>query len=204
MGITLKIELTNSYALNEEEIIAIANSYDDLYPILADHAVINPINKLYVDITPSYTREAEEIHTKNKHEPYNELGTPIKDLNESDKKIYNDKDEYYWRPNHIKWYGDSDFETFAADWMTRHPESLKDLCMHGCQSGVVSELIYTSDIKGYLHEYYLDIQEIVCEIYEDIGEPSFMSKDFSFDQLVWMCFEETVRKALYALELDDI
>ena len=85
----------------------------------------------------------------------------------------------------------------GADWCY-------DVITHGCASGCVGSLIYTSDILKVLSEHARDIQYKVQEIAENIGGMDDFMTDFTFDRLVWMCFEETVRDALMRLNLDDV
>ena len=80
------------------------------------------------------------------------------------------------------------------------------LMQHGCQSGLVAELIYDTDCHRILAEYSYDIEEIVQIIGESFGDQINILKasEFSFYKLIWLCFEETVRSILYNLELEDI
>lgn len=100
------------------------------------------------------------------------------------------------------------FKQFVQAEMNRYCEDGADWCydviMHGCAGGTVSSLIYTSDIIKVLSEHARDIQFKVQEIADNIGGMDDFMTDFTFDRLVWMCFEETVRDVLLKLELDDV
>ena len=101
------------------------------------------------------------------------------------------------------------FKSFVQDEMNKHSKDsiywCHDVITHGCASGTVSSLIYTSDCLKVLAEHASDIENKINQIGEDFGESYSMNyANFSFDKLIWMCFEETVRDVLSNLQLDDI
>jgi len=128
-------------------------------------------------------------------------------------------DEPYQRITKVKWnFADhymtetgmkaEGFKGFVEDQMNEHSEDdvywCYDVANHGCASGTVGCLIYTSDCLKVLAEHSRDIEGIIQEIGEDLGAKAIDLKDFTFDKLVWMCFEQTLRDALQALYLEDI
>lgn len=48
---------------------------------------------------------------------------------------------------------------------------LKDILNHGCQSGVVSQLIYYKDTKDFFVKFIDEIDEIKDELEESFGQP---------------------------------
>ena len=79
-----------------------------------------------------------------------------------------------------------------------------DVIHHGCASGCVDGLVYTSDCLKVLAEHAYELQSMIQEIASDYGtDESMKLEEFSFDKLIWMCFEEVVRDALRKLELND-
>ena len=104
-------------------------------------------------------------------------------------------------------YKTEGFKGFVQDEMNKHSKEsvywCHDVIVHGCAGGTVSSLIYTSDCLKVLAEHTRDIESQIQEIAENIGLEGFMN-DFSFDKLVWLCFEQTVRDVLSNLQLDDI
>ena len=106
-------------------------------------------------------------------------------------------------------YKTDGFKGFVQDEMNKHSKEsvywCHDVITHGCAGGTVPSLVYTSDCLKVLAEHTRDIESQIQEIAENIGLEGFMNfDDFSFDKLVWMCFEETVRDVLSNLQLDDI
>jgi len=80
----------------------------------------------------------------------------------------------------------------------------EDLSKHGCQSGMVSSLIYYSDTTKAYDDYEDEIEELVYEMRESLGidsRPAFIdSLNGSAESihqeknlLCWFAFEETAR-----------
>ena len=70
---------------------------------------------------------------------------------------------------------------------------LRDLLQHGCQSGMVSDLIYYHDTKAFFVEYMDEIEELKDEMEESIGEPLKIESPM-YNWLAWFGYEETARK----------
>jgi len=68
-----------------------------------------------------------------------------------------------------------------------------DLMTYGCQSGMVSKLIYYTDTHKFFDKYYDQIDELREEIEDSFGEPLKIEGDLK-NWLAWFAFEETARK----------
>ena len=80
-----------------------------------------------------------------------------------------------------------------------------DVALRGCENGSVSSLIHTEDILKVLVEHSRDIEHKIREIGEDYQDGSFMDfSQFTFSNLIWMCYEQTVKDVLRSIELEDI
>lgn len=93
---------------------------------------------------------------------------------------------------------------------------ITDVLQHGCQSGIVGELVYYHDTTDFYNKYKRDIQNILQELLSDYGYNSpdglFGEKWDSDDPLVedtlnqnllaWFGFEETCRKIADELEIE--
>ena len=91
---------------------------------------------------------------------------------------------------------------------------LNDVLNHGCQSGIVSELIYYKDTLKFYEDYKTEINELLSNTLIECGCTSpgelFSNKWDEEDALVldthnqnllaWFAFEETVREVSNELE----
>ena len=91
---------------------------------------------------------------------------------------------------------------------------LNDVLEHGCQSGIVSELIYYSDTLPFFEKYKEEINELLTNTMSELGSDSPVDvfgdkwdKDDNLaletnnrNLLAWFAFEETVREMSYELE----
>ena len=77
-------------------------------------------------------------------------------------------------------YGD-DIENFFTD-----------LLIHGCQSGMVSKLVYYSDTHKFYDSHYDEIETLREELEDSLGEPLHPKGDLK-NWFAWMAFEETAR-----------
>jgi hypothetical protein len=77
--------------------------------------------------------------------------------------------------------------------LEENPRFTDEVLEHGCQSGIVSELIYTVDTHKWFDSYYEDIMELVEEYEESTGEQLRWSGDLK-NWFAWFSFEETVRQ----------
>ena len=85
---------------------------------------------------------------------------------------------------------------------------------HGCQSGIVPELIYYSDTLAFYKKFKREISDLLSELLENTGEsPSEIfrgwddSDPLALDTqnqnlLAWFAFEETAREILESEELE--
>ena len=83
----------------------------------------------------------------------------------------------------------------------------KDVLYHGCQSGIVSELIYYSDTVAFYKKYRNEINTLLYELLDGTGLHSLtdlFGKNFDAEDplaldthnqnlLAWFGFEETLR-----------
>jgi hypothetical protein len=85
--------------------------------------------------------------------------------------------------------------------------ALKDLNYGGCQSGIVSHLIYYRDTVKFFQTHRREISELLAEMVESTGQqPAELfgdkweksdplgQEDFNRNLLAWFGFEETARK----------
>lgn len=70
---------------------------------------------------------------------------------------------------------------------------LQDVLQHGCQSGMVSGLIYYKDTLAFYNEHVDDIEALREETEDSIGEPLAIGYP-SYNWLAWFGYEETARK----------
>ena len=89
-----------------------------------------------------------------------------------------------------------------------------DVLHHGCQSGVVSELIYYSDTIRFYKTYKEEINELLYNIMQDYGtyspkdifgnkwdyEDPLVNDYTNQNLLTWFGFEETLRNIGYNFE----
>ena len=74
-----------------------------------------------------------------------------------------------------------------------------DLFSHGCQSGMVSELIYYTDTHEFAKKHIEEILALKTELEDDMGETiQDRNKGDELNFLAWLAFEETARQ-LYHL-----
>ena len=77
----------------------------------------------------------------------------------------------------------------------------ESLHQHGCKSGMVSSLIYTSDIADFYDENKKEIEDLITESMKQLGHTTrqqFIDSMGDYDEeksmLVWFAFEETARR----------
>jgi hypothetical protein len=87
-------------------------------------------------------------------------------------------------------------------------DTLRDLLEHGCQSGMVSDLIYYHDTVKFYKKHQDEIGEMLAETYHSMGcgsvehifgdkwnkEDPLASGQLNQNLLAWFGFEETARK----------
>lgn len=83
-----------------------------------------------------------------------------------------------------------------------------DVLYHGCQSGIVGELIYYTDTVRFYKQYRNEINELLYDTMNSTGlyspsdlfgekwdkEDPLAQNDFNQNLLAWFGFEETLRK----------
>lgn len=87
-------------------------------------------------------------------------------------------------------YGSEDIVNFFSD-----------LLQYGCQSGMVSGLIYYCDTHAFFDRYYDEIEDIRYELEESLGEPLKPNGDLK-NGYAWLGFEETARLLTDELEIE--
>jgi len=71
-------------------------------------------------------------------------------------------------------------------------ESYFDDLSHGCESGIVGELIYYSDTHPFAQKHLEDIMNLLADTGEELGEPIKIPTDTdSVNWLAWFGFEQT-------------
>lgn len=75
---------------------------------------------------------------------------------------------------------------------------MSDVLNHGCQSGMVGELIYNTDTKKFFHDHSEDILEVAATLSEELGENIGPKKENSpySNWYAWFGYEETVRNLM--------
>ena len=211
--IHLKIELADGTEIDTDEFAEHIRSTDTLTTILNQEVVVHPDTLQWIDGIQSF----EEAEANNPEDddgaggyiPYDSHGVPIRTLHPEEKELI-DEDEYYYQISEIKWVGKTHYEQFVAQWMNENRDSYKGLIYNGCISGMVGELIYHNQVLDCIKEHKSELEAIIQETANSLGDMGFLfgesehSSDFSFDKLVWMCFEQTVRNTLNHLMLTDI
>lgn len=89
-----------------------------------------------------------------------------------------------------------------------------DVLHHGCQSGIVGELIYYTDTVAFYKQYRSEINTLLYELMYETGEYSprrlfgekwdkedpLAQDTYNQNLLAWFGFEETLRKVAYNFE----
>ena len=84
-------------------------------------------------------------------------------------------------------------------------EHLKDVAYHGCQSGVVSNLIYYTDTNKFYNKYQDEIHELIASsIDEGLLDDRTLSKAFTDNNFTnwatWFAYEVNAQNILNELE----
>ena len=213
--IELKIQLANATQIDMDEINEHINDSDELTLFMDKKVLVHPTTLSWIE-SPQLFEHAERDNEEDSdgngggYLPYVDTGELARDHTTKTGETV-DEDDYYYQVSDIEWEGETEFEEYVANWMNENPESYKDLITHGCISGMIPDLLYHNQILECLRDYKRDLENIIQEIADNLGDMGFLfgqcqynSNDFSFDRLIWMCFEETVRQTLSNLDLDDI
>jgi len=82
----------------------------------------------------------------------------------------------------------------ADETLEHHPDDpcqmFEDLAYHGCQSGMISSLIYYADTHRFFDAFYDEIEDMRDAIEDETGEPLTIRGDLK-NFLAWFAFEET-------------
>lgn len=68
----------------------------------------------------------------------------------------------------------------------------EDLLSYGCQSGMISSLVYYTDTNAFFDKHYYEIMQLKEEYEDSLGEPlrmPYQMKNF----LAWFGFEQTAQ-----------
>ena len=76
---------------------------------------------------------------------------------------------------------------------------INDVLIHGCQSGIVTSLIYTKDTKNFVKTYLNECLEILDNVIQEIGKPSFT---IDSNSIALLSYEETLKNLVIELDLD--
>jgi len=78
---------------------------------------------------------------------------------------------------------------------------LSDVLQHGCQSGIVSDLIYYTDTKKFFIDNMEEIEELLSETEDSIGET--LEKSYPlYNWMAWFGYEETARKIAEEISIE--
>mgnify|MGYP003297021156 CR=1 FL=1 len=87
----------------------------------------------------------------------------------------------------------------ALDNIDRYEDGTKyfeDILSYGCQSGLVSELIYYYQTEKFFDQYADEIFELYNELVSECGQ---IDMELNKNNLSWLAFEETLRSLYYDL-----
>jgi hypothetical protein len=76
-----------------------------------------------------------------------------------------------------------------------------NLLNYGCQSGMISTLIYYNDTKKFYIKFLDEIHELIEELEDELGE-SIKVKGNRSNFYSWLAFEETARNLSNEIGLD--
>ena len=74
-------------------------------------------------------------------------------------------------------------EDSIKDWVINNLEEgqIADVILEGCQSGIVSELIYYSDSEAFYEKFKEEIWQRLSDMADDMGEPSILHLIVTFN-----------------------
>ena len=109
-------------------------------------------------------------------------------------------------------------ESSIKEWVINNLEEgqIADVVLEGCQSGIVSELIYYADTESFYKKYCEEIWDRLSNMADDMGEPSILhlivtfngSKEVGSDLqlrnlLAWWACEDVCREIIADKEADE-
>lgn len=74
---------------------------------------------------------------------------------------------------------------------------MKDLFYGGCESGMVTHLIYNYDCLKFAQKYLEDICDVIADYEEEYGELPFKKEAFSYTEIAWKGFELVAQKLAF-------
>ena len=102
-------------------------------------------------------------------------------------------------------------EDSIKDWVINNLErgQIADVILGGCQSGIVSELIYYADTEAFYEKFKEEIWNRLSDMADDMGEPSILHLIVTFNGskevgselqlrnlLAWWACEEVCREII--------
>lgn len=112
------------------------------------------------------------------------------------------KSEQYNNPlkaNVAEWLLETQYNDYPIE------SVLNDLLSHGCQSGMVSGLIYTKDCQDFYDKYYDQIEDLIYDLEDSTGENVMTWNKSKIDRknfLAWLGFEEMAREIANNLDIE--
>ena len=109
-------------------------------------------------------------------------------------------------------------EDSIKEWILNNLEEgqIADVILEGCQSGIVSELIYYSDSCAFYEKYKEEIWDRLSDMADDMGEPSILHLIVTFNGskevgsetqlhnlLAWWACEDVCREIIADKEDDE-
>ena len=98
----------------------------------------------------------------------------------------------------------NDLEKYVTEWINEravdYDDGVEGVLMdlsHGCASGYVSELIYTKDCNAFYNEHADDIDQLLKDWNDKVGEHPLTNYNFDVglrNWLAWFAFEETANR----------
>lgn len=74
-----------------------------------------------------------------------------------------------------------------------------DVLQYGCQSGIVSELIYYYQTEKFFDTHANEIFDLYNELVSEYGQ---IDMELNKNNLAWLAFEETLRNIAYDLDIE--
>lgn len=78
-------------------------------------------------------------------------------------------------------------------------EYMKNVMYHGCQSGIVGDLIYTYQCNDFFKRHF----EEIFDLYNDLKEELNLELQITATDLSWFSYEAIVNNIYNELELED-
>ena len=109
-------------------------------------------------------------------------------------------------------------EDSIKEWVINNLErgQIADVVLEGCQSGIVSELIYYSDSEAFYEKFKEEIWQRLSDMADDMGEPSILHLIVTFNGskevgselqlrnlLAWWACEDVCREIIADKEADE-